>query len=123
MNNENHIMVDSPSLGRLNLTVAIVCACLSWILIHRWGQRKKKGPKTWPILGSAIEQIQNYDGMHDWMAQYLSKWRTVTVPMPFVTYTYTADPENVEYVLKTNFANYPKVGSKLCFFFLFQLSF
>lgn len=120
MNNENLIMVDSPSLGRLNLTIVIVCACLSWILIHRWGQRNKKGPKTWPLLGSAIEQIQNYNQMHDWMAQYLSKWRTVTVPMPFVNYTYTADPANVEHVLKTNFANYPKVESELFFFLLLQ---
>ncbi|TQD78229.1 hypothetical protein C1H46_036174 [Malus baccata] len=29
--------------------------------------------------------------------------------MPFTTYTYIADPANAEHVLKTNFANYPKV--------------
>ncbi|KAG2380069.1 Cytochrome P450 704B1 Long-chain fatty acid omega-hydroxylase [Vigna angularis] len=28
--------------------------------------------------------------------------------MPFTTYTYIADPNNVEHVLKTNFNNYPK---------------
>ncbi|KAG4937928.1 hypothetical protein JHK82_045737 [Glycine max] len=28
--------------------------------------------------------------------------------MPFTTYTYIADPANVEHVLKTNFNNYPK---------------
>ncbi|GAU39402.1 hypothetical protein TSUD_323500, partial [Trifolium subterraneum] len=34
--------------------------------------------------------------------------KTVVVPMPFTTYTYIADPVNVEHVLKTNFSNYPK---------------
>ncbi|XP_024975972.1 cytochrome P450 704B1 [Cynara cardunculus var. scolymus] len=50
----------------------------------------------------------NYDRMHDWLVNYLSKSSTVVVPMPFTTYTYIADPANVEHVLKTNFANYPK---------------
>jgi hypothetical protein len=48
--------------------------------------------------------------MHDWLVEYLSKHRTVTVDMPFTSYTYIADPVNVEHVLKTNFTNYPKVN-------------
>ncbi|KAI4373862.1 hypothetical protein MLD38_011928 [Melastoma candidum] len=81
---------------------------LSWILLHRWNQRNEIGPKTWPLVGAAIEQLINYDRMHDWLVEYLSKSRTVVVPMPFTTYTYIADPANVEHVLKTNFLNYPK---------------
>ncbi|KAF2298875.1 hypothetical protein GH714_028497 [Hevea brasiliensis] len=77
-------------------------------ILLRWNQRNKKGPKTWPIVGAAIEQLVNYERMHDWLVEYLSKLRTVVVPMPFTTYTYIADPANVEHVLKTNFANYPK---------------
>ncbi|KAL9251316.1 Cytochrome P450 704B1-like protein [Drosera capensis] len=46
--------------------------------------------------------------MHDWLVGYFFKLRTVVVPMPFTTYTYIADPANVEHVLKTNFTNYPK---------------
>ncbi|KAJ8441360.1 hypothetical protein Cgig2_024872 [Carnegiea gigantea] len=81
---------------------------LSWILVHRWNQRNNVGPKTWPLVGAALEQLMNYDRMHDWLVDYLSKCKTVVVPMPFTTYTYIADPANVEHVLKTNFANYPK---------------
>ncbi|KAL8150158.1 hypothetical protein V2J09_019966 [Rumex salicifolius] len=81
---------------------------LTWILVHRWSQRNNKGPKTWPLIGAALEQLINYDRMHDWLVLYLSKSRTVVVPMPSTTYTYIADPESVEHVLKTNFANYPK---------------
>lgn len=102
---------DGYSMGFLML----VCTVLSWILIHRWNQRNHKGPKTWPIVGAAIEQLVNYDRMHDWLVKYLSELRTVVVPMPFTTYTYIADPANVEHVLKTNFANYPKVRTNSSF--------
>lgn len=88
----------------------LACTVLSWILlIHWWSQKNQRGPKTWPFVGAAIEQLVNYDRMHDWLVNYLSELKTVVVPMPFTTYTYIADPANVEHVLKTNFANYPKV--------------
>ncbi|KVI03324.1 hypothetical protein Ccrd_018383 [Cynara cardunculus var. scolymus] len=88
----------------------LACSIFTWIFLHRWSQRTNKGPKTWPLVGAAIEQLMNYDRMHDWLVNYLSKSSTVVVPMPFTTYTYIADPANVEHVLKTNFANYPKVS-------------
>lgn len=87
----------------------IFVAIGSWILVHRWTQRNNTGPKTWPFIGAALEQLLNFDRMHDWLVEYLSKSRTVVVPMPFGAYTYIADPANVEHVLKNNFANYPKV--------------
>ncbi|XP_022733043.1 cytochrome P450 704B1 isoform X2 [Durio zibethinus] len=95
---------DGCNMGMLMLA----CLVISWIFIYRWNQRNKKGPKAWPLIGAAIEQLMNYDRMHDWLVKYLSESKTVVVPMPFTTYTYIADPANVEHVLKTNFANYPK---------------
>ncbi|XP_021746999.1 cytochrome P450 704B1-like [Chenopodium quinoa] len=91
-----------------SMILVAFCMGLSWIIVHRWGQRNKVGPKTWPLIGAALEQLMNYDNMHDWLVEYLSKSKTVVVPMPFTTYTYIADPANVEHVLKTNFPNYPK---------------
>lgn len=93
-----------------NMGISIIaCMLISWVLIHKWNQRNKIGPKTWPLVGAAIEQFVNYNRMHDWILKYLSESKTVVVPMPFTTYTYIADPADVEHVLKTNFANYPKV--------------
>lgn len=112
---QNLLLVSSGQCMRMIMVVA--CMVLSWIFIHRWIQRDKKGPKTWPLIGAAIEQLMNYDRMHDWLAKYLSESKTVVVPMPFRTYTYIADPANVEHVLKTNFPNYPKV----CLFIGFVL--
>ncbi|KAJ4972813.1 hypothetical protein NE237_005987 [Protea cynaroides] len=100
----------SSSLNDYNIGVMMLLACsiISWIFIHRWNQRNSKGPKTWPIVGAAIEQLMNYNRMHDWLVECFSELKTVKVPMPFTTYTYIADPANVEHVLKTNFSNYPK---------------
>lgn len=110
MEEEKSLSLLSSSIEGYNMGILMLaCMVLSWIFIHRWSQRNQKGPKTWPIVGAAIEQLMNYDRMHDWLVKYLSEMRTVVVPMPFTTYTYIADPANVEHVLKTNFANYPKV--------------
>ncbi|KAL5725547.1 long-chain fatty acid omega-monooxygenase [Ranunculus cassubicifolius] len=102
--------MDSVSLNGIHtaITMFLWMAIPAWFLIHRWSQRNVKGPKTWPLLGASIEQFMNYDRMHDWLVEYFSVMRTVKVPMPFTSYTYIADPVNVEHVLKTNFNNYPK---------------
>lgn len=115
-------LLSSSSEGSYNMGILMIaCLALSWIFIHRWNQRNKKGPKTWPIVGAAIEQLVNYDRMHDWLVEYLSELKTVVVPMPFTTYTYISDPANVEHVLKTNFANYPKV-TNMYFNYSFEIS-
>ncbi|OAY80861.1 Cytochrome P450 704B1, partial [Ananas comosus] len=101
------LFFSSPIAG-LHMFIALAIVIFSWLLIQRFNQRNKKGPKTWPIIGATIEQLKNYDRMHDWLAEYLAKSKTITVSMPSTTYTYIADPANVEHVLKTNFTNYPK---------------
>jgi hypothetical protein len=116
---KNLPLVSSNSDGyNMGMVLMLACMVLSWIFIHRWNQRQKRGPKTWPIVGAAIEQFMNYNQMHDWLVKYLSELRTVVVPMPFTTYTYIADPANVEHVLKTNFANYPKVTACKTIYYL-----
>ncbi|KAG6429725.1 hypothetical protein SASPL_107778 [Salvia splendens] len=92
----------------MQIVVISVCILFAWAFLHRVKQRGIIGPKTWPLLGSAIEQLMNYDVMHDWILNYLMASRTVVVPMPFSTYTYIAHPADVEHVLKTSFNNYPK---------------
>ena len=123
MEAEKNVFSDNSSQNvHKGILALAACAFSSWILIHRWSQRNKKGPKTWPIVGAAIEQLLNYDRMHDWLVQYLFESKTVVVPMPFTTYTYIADPANVEHVLKTNFANYPKVRNNTFKFFFFFIN-
>jgi hypothetical protein len=85
-----------------------------WVWRHRLRQRHYIGPKTWPVLGCLLEQAQNFDVMHDWLLHYFQRGiLTFPVPMASVNNTFTADPNNVEHILKTNFVNYPKVCSSL----------
>ncbi|NP_001130648.1 male sterile26 [Zea mays] len=109
---EAHLTPATPSpffpLAGPHKYIALLLVVLSWILVQRWSLRKQKGPRSWPVIGATVEQLRNYHRMHDWLVGYLSRHRTVTVDMPFTSYTYIADPVNVEHVLKTNFTNYPK---------------
>ncbi|KAG6549925.1 hypothetical protein Mapa_008436 [Marchantia paleacea] len=67
------------------------------------------GPNAWPVLGTIPELWLNYDRMHDWLLEYFEKaGLTFAAPMLTNTYFYTADPAVCEYILKTNFSNYPK---------------
>lgn len=73
-----------------------------------------EGPKAWPVLGALPEILLNYDRMHDWLLENFERaGLTFAAPMPTNTYFYTADPAVCEYILKTNFSNYPKVTHPL----------
>ncbi len=90
------------------LTTAVL-ATAWWVLLHRLKQRHYKGPKSWPLLGCLLEQAAHFDDMHDWLLNYFKDLLTYSVPMVNFNNTFTVDPANVEWILKTNFNNYPKV--------------
>lgn len=93
-------------------SVVLAVTTLLWIIVFRWRQRHRLGPKEWPILGSALEITSHFGDMHDWLLSYFEKGlKTFRVVIPGVVYTYTVDQANVEYILKTNFANFPKVNT------------
>jgi hypothetical protein len=57
-----------------------------------------------------VEVLRSYNKLNDWPVQYfLRDGLTFCCKMLNLEYTFTADPANVEHILKTNFANYPKV--------------
>jgi hypothetical protein len=80
-----------------------------WVVLHRMKQRHYLGPKTWPVLGCILEQAAHFDVLHDWLLHYFKSLLTYSVPMMHINNTFTANPANVEWILKTNFDNYPKV--------------
>ncbi|CAL9204345.1 unnamed protein product [Musa hybrid cultivar] len=65
-------------------------------------------PKCYPLVGNLPHFINNCDRFLEWSTELLvaSPTGTVTVA-PFV---FTANPSNVEHMLKANFDNYPKGG-------------
>jgi len=91
------------------VTTLLVCLG-AWLCWYRWSQRHCKGPKTWPVVGVLIEVVANWNRIHDWMTEYLYRAHTIQSHAGFgFTGLVTVDPANVEHIMKTNFANYPKV--------------
>ncbi|CAI5480258.1 unnamed protein product [Closterium sp. Yama58-4] len=94
----------SPSLAILSLVVAIF-----WLLgVYR--QKIGYGPPAWPILGTLPEMLLAFPYLYDWATAYLEASPTMTYISlaPGLNEVVTANPKNLEHILKTNFANYPK---------------
>lgn len=91
--------------------VATLVVCVAaWLWWYRWSQRHCTGPKAWPIIGVLPEASANFLRIHDWITDFLYKGHTLRVNVGFgFNFLMTVDPANVEHIMKTNFANYPKV--------------
>ncbi|EPS59487.1 hypothetical protein M569_15318, partial [Genlisea aurea] len=92
---------------------AVICYLLWFTFISK----SLKGPRVWPLLGSLPGLIENADRLHDWIADNLGAcggtYQTCICAVPFLArrqglVTVTADPGNLEHILKTRFENYPK---------------
>ncbi|KAL3684517.1 hypothetical protein R1sor_002539 [Riccia sorocarpa] len=92
------------------LVLAFATSVLVYLWIYRWRQVGRVGPKEWPLVGALFEVKANAHRFHDWTFDYMSKSSTGTVTFSVPSYRFVniARPDNVEYVLKTNFANYIK---------------
>ncbi|KAJ3671887.1 hypothetical protein LUZ60_007966 [Juncus effusus] len=69
------------------------------------------GPKTYPILGCLVSFYENRYRLLHWYTELLSSSpsQTITIQRLGASRTIvTANPENVEHILKNNFQNYPK---------------
>ncbi|CAI7883129.1 unnamed protein product [Closterium sp. NIES-54] len=94
----------APSLAIFSLVVAIF-----WLLgVYR--QKIGYGPPAWPILGTLPEMLLAFPYLYDWATAYLEASPTMTYISlaPGLNEVVTANPKNLEHILKTNFANYPK---------------
>ncbi|PRQ48963.1 putative abieta-7,13-dien-18-ol hydroxylase [Rosa chinensis] len=69
---------------------------------------RKKNKKYPPVAGTVIHQLINVPRLHHYMTELACKYKTYRMLDLFRYAVYTVDPANVEYILKTNFANYGK---------------
>lgn len=106
-------------LPALSVTLAIGLITLLYLLYNAVarsfsGGRKHRnpGPRRYPLVGNMFETIRNIDRNLDWITGLLQKedssW--IQLSFPGARAVVVTDPRDVEHVLKTNFANYPKVG-------------
>ncbi|XP_047153063.1 cytochrome P450 704C1-like [Vigna umbellata] len=69
---------------------------------------KRDGKRYHPVAGTVFNQMINFHRLHHYMTHLAAKHRTYRLLNLFRYEVYTAEPSNVEYILKTNFENYGK---------------
>lgn len=85
--------------------LAALAAYLAW---HFVVYGRNKGPTIWPVVGSLPSIAAHFDHFFDWSLRNLQEHGTWRAVLPGMVRYFTADPRNVEHILKTRFANYPK---------------
>ncbi|CAA7039249.1 unnamed protein product [Microthlaspi erraticum] len=99
----NHLCISDVSLALLGL---FVFCCL------REKVTKKQGPMIWPVFGVTLEFFSNRKDVYGWVTRWMKTCRgTFTYRGIWLGGSYgavTCVPANVEYMLKTNFKNFPK---------------
>ncbi|KAL5703299.1 hypothetical protein ACHQM5_028404 [Ranunculus cassubicifolius] len=98
-----------------------ICFCLLLSLLTIvWNFTIKQNNKTqpipcWPLVGSLPSLLANSHRIYDWMTEIFFSLGdgagSVFVQGPIFSrmkYFVTCDPRNMEYILKTNFSNFPK---------------
>ncbi|XWS74667.1 hypothetical protein CRYUN_Cryun01aG0017600 [Craigia yunnanensis] len=98
------------SIQSLLVLFLIVLYSYYYFTSHQ-NRNDNKGFKVCPILGTLPEFLRNRHRFLDWTTEILSHCPTNTSVFRHpgkIHGVITANPLNVEYVLKTNFENYPK---------------
>lgn len=62
-----------------------------------------------PVAGLMLHQLVHFNGLFDYQTSLAKKHSTYRLIMPLRSEIYTADPVNIEHILKTNFPNYGRV--------------
>ncbi|KAM2691868.1 hypothetical protein EV2_006221 [Malus domestica] len=99
-------------MGLLSTPVAISLAVVVLaILAIRSHARKRlrsseKTKRYHPVVTTFLHTLVNFHRLHDFITEFAYKHKTFRVLNLFVNYVFTVDPANIEYILKTNFANY-----------------
>ncbi|KAJ4843900.1 hypothetical protein Tsubulata_047956 [Turnera subulata] len=79
----------------------------AWYLIsyiREWILKEQRPP----IVGSSIKLLLNFNRLFDYQTSVARKHSTFRIVTPPRSQIYTADPVNVEHILKSNFSNYVK---------------
>ncbi|KAK9676450.1 hypothetical protein RND81_11G078100 [Saponaria officinalis] len=91
----------------------IILAVAVFVVIHSLRQKKHQGLAVWPVVGMLPSLIIGVrQNMYEWLTEVLCRQNgTFHYKGPLLTNldcVVTADPRNIEHLLKTNFTNFPK---------------
>ncbi|XP_059078079.1 cytochrome P450 94A1-like [Cryptomeria japonica] len=100
------------SLDMLNLLsfppFALIVGYIIYLLISK--RDDSTVPASYPIVVSLFAFLKNRSRLSGWLTELLehAPSNTITFHRPGIKVVITADPGNVEHILKTRFENYPK---------------
>ncbi|RWR89318.1 p450 domain-containing protein [Cinnamomum micranthum f. kanehirae] len=94
--------VSPLSMTSITIATALILAAL---LFKFFNGRKRR---YHPLAGTFFNQVINFSRLHDYFTDLARKHKTFRIFGTAGPEVYTADPANVEYILKTNFNNYKK---------------
>ncbi|KAF2322629.1 hypothetical protein GH714_025439 [Hevea brasiliensis] len=91
----------------------LVVALFVFVAIHSLRQKKRQGLPIWPVLGMLPSLVLGLRGnMYEWISHVLCQQNgTFRFKGPWfssLNCVVTADPRNLEHLLKTKFPNFPK---------------
>uniref|UniRef100_A0A7N0V2L4 Cytochrome P450 n=1 Tax=Kalanchoe fedtschenkoi TaxID=63787 RepID=A0A7N0V2L4_KALFE len=87
------------------LALGALLALLALLYLKESAPRDGRRP---PVAGSVFSMLIHFNHLYDYLVPFATKWKTFRFITPHRSEVFTADPVNVEYMLKTNFANYGK---------------
>ncbi|KAL3834553.1 hypothetical protein ACJIZ3_009289 [Penstemon smallii] len=90
--------------GGLYLLASLVAIYIIKIVLSR----KKEKKKYHPIGGTKFHLLLNFNNLYDYLTDLTHKNLTFRILCLDNNEIFTSDPANIEYFLKTNFANYGK---------------
>jgi cytochrome P450 len=98
--------MDSPLLSPpALLALSLLLLALYIARRRRGGGRNRNYP---PVAGTVFHQLLHFRRLMEYQTELAHRYRTFRMLTPTCNYVYTVEPANVEYILKTNFANYGK---------------
>ncbi|KAK2635738.1 hypothetical protein Ddye_030530 [Dipteronia dyeriana] len=91
----------------------LLLALSVFIAIHSLRQKKRYGLPVWPVLGMLPSLVSGINGnMYEWLTHVICRQNgTFHFRGPWfssLNCVVTADPRNLEHLLKTKFSNFPK---------------
>ncbi|XP_004306891.1 PREDICTED: cytochrome P450 704C1-like [Fragaria vesca subsp. vesca] len=81
---------------------------VSFLILRIFTGKSLKDPNYPPVKGTVFHQLLYFTTLYDHQTTITRDTPTYRLIAPVHSEVYTADPRNVEHVLKTNFANYTR---------------
>ncbi|KAL6651238.1 hypothetical protein ACP70R_010163 [Stipagrostis hirtigluma subsp. patula] len=97
--------MDSPPSNLALLALSLLLPLLAALYLARRRRGSRRYP---PVAGTMLHQLVNFRRLAEYHTELSRRHRTFRMLTPTCNYVYTVEPANVEYILKTNFANYGK---------------